>query len=236
MGVPVITNITTNILLCMRLHALYGRSRKVLMFLCFIFLGSLFAEFYMCVQYGINSAKGPGTVLPPPIPGCIPTSIPIGFPAVIAWGPTVSAQVIFFLMSLYHLFRSRAAETEDEISGWRILFYVQHKTPLIIWFVRDGAFFFFMILVSLIVGLVIMIHDTSLTSLAVCFIMATYSFAGTRLILNLRQNASNGLVGATWDDTLELQTRSIMFAASRQGEGEGEDDSELYGSVTTSNI
>ncbi|KAJ6560997.1 hypothetical protein B0H10DRAFT_2118226, partial [Mycena sp. CBHHK59/15] len=234
-GVPVITNITTNILLCMRLHALYGRSRKGKLQIYLLFDNyshDYQAEFYMCVQYGINSAKGPGTVLPPPIPGCIPTSIPIGFPAVIAWGPTVD----FFLMSLYHLFRSRAAETEDEISGWRILFYVQHKTPLIIWFVRDGAFFFFMILVSLIVGLVIMIHDTSLTSLAVCFIMATYSFAGTRLILNLRQNASNGLVGATWDDTLELQTRSIMFAASRQGEGEGEDDSELYGSVTTSNI
>jgi len=210
MGVPVVTNITANILLCMRLYALYRRDVKILAFLLFIFLGSLSAELYVCVAYAINSAKGPGTVLPPPIPGCIPASIPQGFSAIIAWVPTVTAQGIYFLMSVLHIFHTESTTRKRKTAvKWETLFQSgRGTTSLVVMFVRDGAIFFFMILVSLIMGLVIMIHDTALTSMAISFIIATYGFAGTRLILNLRESASKGLIGgdvATWKETFELK-------------------------------
>ncbi|KAJ7846942.1 hypothetical protein B0H13DRAFT_2675410 [Mycena leptocephala] len=225
MGVPVITNITANALLSIRLNALYGRSRKVLGLLSFLFVGSLCAELYICVQYAINSTKGPGTVLPPPIPGCIPTSIPIGFPAIIAWIPTVVVQAIFLGMAVLHLFHSAAVDPAATGAPlWKMLWETKHATPLIVWFVRDGAFFFLVILISLVVGLVIMVHLTALTSLAICFIMAAYSFAGGRMILNLRENAAKALSSSpSWKETFELQT-SIMFATNAGREGDDDRD------------
>ncbi|GLB35202.1 hypothetical protein LshimejAT787_0207670 [Lyophyllum shimeji] len=216
MGVPVVTNVTTNVLLCMRLYALYRRSVKVLAFLLFVFLGSLTAELYVCVAYAVNSAKGPGTVLPPPIPGCIPASIPEGFSAIIAWVPTVAAQGIFFLMSVLHILQEgseSASPKHKAAAGWKALFQSRKRTmPLVVLFVRDGAVFFLIILLSLIMGLVIMIHDTALTSMAISFVIASYGFAGTRLILTLRESASKGLIGgdiATWEETFELRQTEV---------------------------
>ncbi|KAJ7490128.1 hypothetical protein B0H11DRAFT_2009564 [Mycena galericulata] len=217
MGVPIITNITTNILQCLRLNALYGRSSKVLAFLSLVFMGSLTAELYICVQYSINSTKGAGTVLPAPIPGCVPASIPVGFPAVIAWIPTVVAQGIFLVISVLHLFYLSDAVSPaiTEVPPWKMLWKAGRGAPLVVWFVRDGAIFFFL------------------------FIMATYSFAvsqtyagithlyishqGTRMVLNLRQNANGAYSSPTWGETFELQTHSIMFAGDGEGSEEEED-------------
>jgi len=67
-----------------------------------------------------------------------------------------------------------------------------------------------------------MIHDTALTSMAISFIIATYGFAGTRLILTLRESASKGMIGgeiATWKDTFELKQTDSDSAESSLDRG-----------------
>ncbi|THU89232.1 hypothetical protein K435DRAFT_781709, partial [Dendrothele bispora CBS 962.96] len=216
-GVALVTNVTTNILMCLRLHAIYERRKRVLVLLLVLFWGSLAAELYCEIQYSLNDIKVP--VLPNPIPGCVPSAIPPGFPSITAWVPTVVVQGIFFLMAFYHLISSMTHEEKK----WRSILKLRAKstTPFLLLFFKDGAFFFFIILVALIVGLVIMLHDTPLTSLAISWVIAIYSFAGTRIILDLRKRAMQNVISGTngsWRGTFDQSTNggretgNIVFA------------------------
>uniref|UniRef100_A0A0W0GAG5 DUF6533 domain-containing protein n=1 Tax=Moniliophthora roreri TaxID=221103 RepID=A0A0W0GAG5_MONRR len=200
-GGAIIFTTTINAILVMRLHALYGKKVKVLLWLLFLLIGEFAAELYISTLVGIATDKT--TMLAPPgIPlgGCLATA-PQNL-TLVAWVPCLIAATIFFFMTLYQMFdslsrRSAKLQLED---------LQQSFTPLLRSFYVDGAIYFSLIATILLICTVTTITlDGPLIQIALPWLIAIYSFSGSRLVLNLRRTALGEKSAATWEDTMSFR-------------------------------
>ncbi|ESK95647.1 hypothetical protein Moror_12572 [Moniliophthora roreri MCA 2997] len=201
LGGAIIFTTTINAILVMRLHALYGKKVKVLLWLLFLLIGEFAAELYISTLVGIATDKT--TMLAPPgIPlgGCLATA-PQNL-TLVAWVPCLIAATIFFFMTLYQMFdslsrRSAKLQLED---------LQQSFTPLLRSFYVDGAIYFSLIATILLICTVTTITlDGPLIQIALPWLIAIYSFSGSRLVLNLRRTALGEKSAATWEDTMSFR-------------------------------
>ncbi|KAF8526649.1 hypothetical protein BU17DRAFT_62135 [Hysterangium stoloniferum] len=206
-GGSIIYTTLVNIILLLRLYSLYDRK----------------AELYICIKSSLLAARNwfpaqPGV----PFPGCLTTSASRQF-TLGAWIPCLTVAVIFFLMTIWKLIETRKRRGEGGKES-------RHAplSPLFIAFFRDGTVFFFVIAGIILSSLVLMkppniygIVAVLAATLSVLLITGplsnveepwlsfVYSLAGSRLIMNLREAASNKGGDNSWEETISL--REIVF-------------------------
>ncbi|KAF8889417.1 hypothetical protein CPB84DRAFT_1785524 [Gymnopilus junonius] len=197
--------VAIDIILSIRLHALYKRSRKVLVFLSALVIGEFVIQAYVVYKIGL-SAVGSIFIAPLgfPILGCLTSpDLAITLPS---WISTPLIAVIFFIMMLIKFYESMKLARS---SGVRL-----SLTPVISAFIRDGTIYFLLVVVTLLAGAL----DSFLTSGAYLTLYqpwsaVSFAVTGTRLILNLREAASPDNAALARGDLGDLGT--LRFAENR---------------------
>ncbi|KAK0187627.1 hypothetical protein F5146DRAFT_1206563 [Armillaria mellea] len=171
-----------NIILVMRLNAMYGKKVKVFAFLIILTV----IEFALELSCSLISAKrAHETTFTAPLglpwPGCF--ARPNVLFTLTAWIPTTLIATIFFLMTMVKLFedgRRRPAQLRT----------MSQVSPILVSFFRDGAVFFFLIFAVLVASTVMNVLGTGmLGEILGSWLICVYSFAACRLIINLREAA-----------------------------------------------
>ncbi|KAJ6590177.1 hypothetical protein DFH09DRAFT_1359155 [Mycena vulgaris] len=219
MGGDILFSTVVNIILILRLNAMYGK-KAVLVFLLVLFSGEFSLELYVCIKAAISTER---EVFPAPVdiwPGCL--SNPDTHFTLISWIPTLVIQFIFFLLTIAKLF---------EDGRWRLSTLKEMKTlsPLFVSFIRDGSVFFFLIFAIVLAStlLSLLVHGP-LLNMAQPWLTAIYSFSVSGLVLNLRQLANRGNMDTVRSSVARRTVPPLVFAhgVSRHSFSQGEAPSE----------
>ncbi|CAL1706653.1 unnamed protein product [Somion occarium] len=181
---PVVFTTTINVIFILRIHALYGQSRKVLISLVLLVLAEFVLEMYTDISFVLHSQ------ITQPIPGmpwmvCLAVATQdVIIKTLAAWIPNLLVTWIFFVMTLYK-FAMLVRRNE-----YRSL---KQSTSLMHVFVKDGTIYFFLTFcIVLICTVFVMVESLQAESGGpIIWLMAIYSLAGSRLILNLRSAAED---------------------------------------------
>ncbi|KAF9044942.1 hypothetical protein BJ165DRAFT_1474381 [Panaeolus papilionaceus] len=172
-------SLLVNIVLMMRLYALYGRSIQIVLFLVVIFLADIVLAVLSVVFTG-PSAYSTTFVAPPSLPllGCL--SAPDISNTIYGWIGGLATAIILFVMMAYKLLsnnRTRPRRTAHT-----------SLPPLIVAFYRDGTMAFFLIMCVTVVGFILSFTiDGPLQISYMPWVTVITSACGSRLILHLRE-------------------------------------------------
>ncbi|KZT23434.1 hypothetical protein NEOLEDRAFT_545077 [Neolentinus lepideus HHB14362 ss-1] len=168
-------------LLGVRIWALYGCSRKILVLVCFLYLvetavGIITASITLASERATPRTSGF------PVQGCFLTLTPPrrnGL-VIVGWTCHVGVNAIFFGLTMCKFMRTVGAQ------GFSVL-EARTVAPLFHLFLYDGAFYFLIIFASSLYNLVIMLalwnRPTVIVGEAV--LAATYAVTSSRLMLHL---------------------------------------------------
>lgn len=185
-GIPF--TIMVNMIFTLRVHALYHRSRKVLLLFITLCLVESVAEIYACFSIAILTSRG--TIPSPPgiaWPGCLTVPQPQRL-TLIAWIPCILVACAFCLASLLRLRRSLR-----DANSLRGVMMKDSQSPLVVILIRDGTIYFTLILAILIIcASTTLVGTGQLYATTGPWLIVVYSYSATQLILNLRRAASSG--------------------------------------------
>ncbi|CAA7267519.1 unnamed protein product [Cyclocybe aegerita] len=137
-----------NIVFIMRIHALYHRSRKVLIFFTLLCLAEFGVEFYIC---WVVSRETANAAFKPPIPGwrgCLTSPISVSIHSLAAWCICAAVGFVFFAFTLFK-FKDSLKDDNGRVQ-LDLIKDLKYLSPLLNVLMRDGAMFFFIILGTLL--------------------------------------------------------------------------------------
>ncbi|OBZ71673.1 hypothetical protein A0H81_08877 [Grifola frondosa] len=214
-------------LLLLRIYASYGRSKTVLIFIVALYLAEIIMGF-VAATLEVGNVRITPRLPNFPIPGCVGTAAPSDKVSLKSWILIMTVACIYFLMALYTFFREisftkRGTSTEnstalEQNSGSdpnTQLGVLQKRSPLMFMFVRDAAFYFFLVFAGTLLNLIcaLVFSQRAIEQMGTVWSTAIYSIVPSRLCLNLR-----GFVSRTVQDTegneIELgdDTLDVEFA------------------------
>ncbi|CAA7267520.1 unnamed protein product [Cyclocybe aegerita] len=131
-----------NVIFVMRVHALYHRSRKVLLFFAILCLAEFGVEFYISWVVSQETAR---TTFPGPLPGwrgCLTLPVSVRIHSLAAWTLCAAVGFVFFAFSMWKFKDSLT----DDSGSVRLDFLKDQRyfSPVLTVFMRDGAMFFLM--------------------------------------------------------------------------------------------
>lgn len=207
-GGPMVFYTISNLILMFRIHALYGRRLDILIFLIVIVAGQFGVDLYTAIR---NAREEVDATIPVPLipgwPGCAVSHSQTRY-TLIAWIPLILVATIFFAMTLANFIQTVRASNVGTF-GRRKLHEIYHISPILSAFVRDGTVFYFLLLVILVISMVLSALIQGPPALAGdAWLITVYSFATSRLILNLREFADQSGHVVSMIQTLSMQVRS----------------------------
>jgi len=172
---------TVNFIFLLRLRALYHRNRKALIFLTILYVAEFFTEVTVTVITIKNVHMKP---IPAglPLTGCY-SSNPSRL-TLVSWIPCLAVACIFFAFTLYQFIL--ALQDEENKLAFASFRHREHVRPVVSLFVRDGAIFFALIFAVMLINTVFNVIGGVLGAAGIPWLMAGYSIAGSRLVLNIR--------------------------------------------------
>ncbi|TFK31569.1 hypothetical protein BDQ12DRAFT_729437 [Crucibulum laeve] len=183
-GGPIVFATIINIIMLLRVHALYHHNFKVLCILIFALLGEFSAELFISIKYAILLTRSLFT--PPlglPLTGCL--AVPNTGLTLVAWVPGLVVAAFFFAMTLWKFIDT--ARKSQKAPIWKVREW-KTLSPFLVAFIKDGTIFFFLITLTLLVSTILtMAAPNAMKTIPLSWLIAVYSFAGCRLILNLRE-------------------------------------------------
>ncbi|KAJ3533405.1 hypothetical protein NM688_g7286 [Phlebia brevispora] len=213
---PVVFSTVINIILILRMHAIYDRSTKVLIFMCVM----MFIEFVGELSAGLETSLTVVTVaIPIPWPGCIVDNGDLRR-TLVAWVPSILVGFICVSMTLYKYVR--LAGMLHRRPGRQI-------TPLFFSFVWDDLYRLFA--ADLFATLMILLVHNPIARIGLSWLVVAYSIAGTRMLLNLRMEARKNLSivsGVTARSTAPIQVNSSERRSVRNPNPLALDESPWY--------
>ncbi|KAJ3551191.1 hypothetical protein NM688_g4854 [Phlebia brevispora] len=203
---PVIFPAIVNVILILRMHALFGKNRKVLIFMCIMMFFDFACSFCATLLASLNAqvASVPAFV---GLPGCA-TSLSVGKLTLVGWYdslliynlralitsttyvrvPTIIVGFTCMMMTLYQCIRATGG------FSWQ---FRSQFSPLFRIIIRDGVFYWFLIFAaSLFDAFMILDTHTPITRVGFIWNIVAYSIAGTRILLNLRAQALKTIAGS----------------------------------------
>ncbi|KAF8554769.1 hypothetical protein OG21DRAFT_1484405 [Imleria badia] len=163
-----------NVILAMRINALYGRKRCWAIFLGSLVIGEFLVDISICVVMAVHSTDD--VVSPPPwIPwrGCMISSRITPALTLASWLTALLVSTIFCVMTLKNiLFNTH----EDMLR-------LPPRTRVLL---QDGVtLYFLMFLIVLASAVVLTVIQNELSAMPVSLLVAIYSYCASRLILNI---------------------------------------------------
>ncbi|KIK52287.1 hypothetical protein GYMLUDRAFT_49989 [Collybiopsis luxurians FD-317 M1] len=192
LGGPIIFTTSVNLILGLRLYALYQSSKLVLALIVFLTIGEFVAELWGSVNSVILETRVPLIdldaleLLIPDIervfPGCAFGQLPSLHFTLASYIPNLCVSGIFFCLMAYKCFKSapwqlwfvswnRNADQHVNINGNSPPEYV------ITYFIRDGTIFFFLVFSAVLVAMLTMVLQPTLGGISIPWVVAAYSFA-----------------------------------------------------------
>ncbi|KAF9044963.1 hypothetical protein BJ165DRAFT_1474565 [Panaeolus papilionaceus] len=160
--------------------ALAVRRAMIALFIVDIII-NLFVMVRMAPELADNTFLAPPGL---PIYGCLtmPKNV---LPSVIAWIPCIVITVILFMMMAFKLFRPESLRLRRKDDNQ------PPHSPLVDAFFKDTALYFLVVLFMVTAGFVMTFTAKGpYTVLSLPWTLLTYSFAGSRLILRIREKAA----------------------------------------------
>jgi len=171
---------TVNLLFVLRVSALFHGKRSMLAFLLFLYIAEFIIEVVITVVTLRNIRMVPRT---PglPIRGCSSDSAPTL--TLISWVTCLIVACVFWMLTTYKLSRDMGVRTwfNLKLVATRVRVY-----PTMDVFYRDGSLFFGMIFVVILLNTIFNQLGGVYLEIGAPWISATYSVAGSRLVLNLK--------------------------------------------------
>jgi len=202
-GGPPLYVTVINTIFILRINALYGNRRRIFIFLCAIVLTEVIVDGTLCIITTINQQTFPAP-LGLPWPGCLverPSQKSFHL-TLLSWVTVLSVALTFFCMTLYKTITLSTGQ-----KGILNAFSYKHVSPMVNTFLKDGTVFFFAIFsVALAWCVLIFALYGPLERLGNAWLIATFSYSGARLILNLRIAAARPTQG-----TQGYSTASVMI-------------------------
>jgi len=174
------TMISVELILMLRVHALYNRSFRIGFILSLALLGEIIV-ICICGRRTLTIVNFDAVCA---VAGKIPRDA-----IYLAAGPVFTQTVILALTALKHLFAIR--------QGWG-------RTPLVSLMVRDGALVFVVISTLLALTLIFVVTQDTLTQILFFLFVSVVPALGCRLIANMQQLATHRVTHA--DDSIHLST------------------------------
>ncbi|KAF7374653.1 hypothetical protein MSAN_00350200 [Mycena sanguinolenta] len=199
LGGDILFTSMVNIILVLRINAMYFRNPKVFAFLIALLVVQFSLELYSSVDIAIITAKS--VFLAPlglPWPGCF--SFPNVRISLFSWVPDAIIATVFFLMTVATFFRNTSWTSSDFKS-------IKRMSPLLVSFVKDGMIFYFFIFAILMTDMFMdLLFKNSFANFLGGWLIAIYSIAATRLILNLRETSQLPLEESVMLHTMNAST------------------------------
>ncbi|KAF8182910.1 hypothetical protein BJ912DRAFT_1121174 [Pholiota molesta] len=199
---PVVFQTGIFFVITMRLHALYNRSTKVLGLLVVLILGDFAVALQGSIITGIKISGGLIPVpLGLPMSGCLTEGSPSKGTLLRIWITSWSVSAIHFGMTMNKFLEGRRYRT--------VIKRERQIPPLLTAFFRDGIVFYLVITVMILVSAIIeQLVLPEFGSICLPWFIGIYSFAGSHLIISLREAAARGLSrsrgGSTWKDAISV--------------------------------
>ncbi|CAL1715440.1 unnamed protein product [Somion occarium] len=215
----IITTQTVNIILVLRIHALYNRRRRILLLLMCLVIIELAIELYST----IGELSGAQVLDPPlglPWSGCIflpPDTRRYTLPA---WVFCLFVAFVFFLMTMYKFIAlTRGGYYLGGSTAW------ERAPPVLFTFVQDGSIYFLLTFCVVLVATLIMHINVLMPYTGVIipsWVMTIYSLAGSRLILNLRAVTHGDMLDRSIEGSLVSSMRIQRHSGESTDVGGGE--------------
>ncbi|OBZ71674.1 hypothetical protein A0H81_08876 [Grifola frondosa] len=174
-------------LLLLRLYAAYERSRKAFAFILLLFIGeSTISLVGLTLQ--VKGVRITPRLPNFPIPGCVGTADPGGQISVKSWITVMCVACVNFLMILYKFFRGISfKDIPTSASDTKFKDFLR-LSPLMALFVRDAAFYFFVIFAANLLNLLCAIYfaNRGLEQVGSVWLTAVSAVVSSRICLNLR--------------------------------------------------
>ncbi|OCH93363.1 hypothetical protein OBBRIDRAFT_790388 [Obba rivulosa] len=155
--------IAVEVILVLRVYALYGRSQLMLAILGALFIGEV------AVMINALCHTIPRMTF---TPQCIITGAPSIFMSY--WLSSLAFETILFALTLYKFFRSLKMLSGD--------------TTILVAFVRDGTWAYALIFVTMLLNsLMYQYNKTPLAGICYFWAVSVFSFAGSHVLLNIRK-------------------------------------------------
>ncbi|TDL18499.1 hypothetical protein BD410DRAFT_793204 [Rickenella mellea] len=200
------------LLLMLRVWALYKRDKRILYFLIALYVAEITANTVILGMSlpSLTTVAPLHGLFPPgfPLSGCFPTKVPGFFFSY--WIPTLVFESILFILMLFNFVRLARENT---------------PMPLLTLFFRDGTVYYAVIFAALLIQVLLYeLDNTAIKQVAIGWLLTMFSIMGTRLVLNLRA-ASVGAAELETVEMMKFKTRSNLKSIGHSSQGT---DSNLY--------
>ncbi|OBZ79101.1 hypothetical protein A0H81_00286 [Grifola frondosa] len=187
-------------------------SQALLCFILFLYLGPIINGIVTaCLE--LSSIRHATPRIPHyPIPGCLFTPPAHTRNTLISWIVNMSVACVYLSLMLYKFGRNIILTRNTASDGTSITFFeLRHISPLIYLFIRDGAFYFFIVFVANVINLVFsfVLANRAIENMGTAWFMAVYGVMSPRLCLNLRGVAQLGQDDLT--ENADLGSHSAEF-------------------------
>ncbi|VDB94076.1 unnamed protein product [Peniophora sp. CBMAI 1063] len=226
LGGAIVFSTVINVILVLRIWALYHQAKNILVLLLLILTVEFAAELYISVRAGILASKS--AYIPPlemPMGGCLADN-PVPALTLLAWVPCLLAAGLFCGLTIYSgVQSSRAiARSSNDQFDLRAVLLGQVLPPLMTAFIEDGLIYFILITVALLLAcLITLLLRGAIQALPMPPLIGVYSYSGSRLVLNLRRAAVRMHATASWKDTYSVRLETFRVrspSSSEHGEVE----------------
>ncbi|KAK0239748.1 hypothetical protein EDD85DRAFT_1021137 [Armillaria nabsnona] len=208
---PVLSTAIGECLLLIRVNALYGYNRRVMILTSSLYLAETVLAF-TTVAVEISSI----TVLPrtsaTPVPGCLATSPPRIKLTLAAWIMALIVTSVFFVLSLFKFFASILSMRLGKPTAFKDILQAIKIMPTLSLFIRDNSFFFFFAFSLQLINLVFIVGlaDRPIQQMGTAWLMAGYAVMVSRLMLNMRTMPHFVNVDESYELDSRFQSRSAM--------------------------
>ncbi|CAL1707160.1 unnamed protein product [Somion occarium] len=219
--VTLLTTMTVQVILQLRVYALYNRSRKILIFLLALCALEVSA---MAVLVGVTIGHLERLPVSSTTTGCYYRGI-LGFSALF-WVPGLIYEPILFFLVLYKAWPSKRNEPQ---------------IPLVVRIARDSLLYFVLVFAELLISTVIWARAPTYINLVMPWSAALPSILGSRLLLNMRemvykQGNANSYILETYEESATIPFRhpDASVGSEEDSTASGHDGSELRSLHTAS--
>ncbi|KAG2012225.1 hypothetical protein CC2G_012260 [Coprinopsis cinerea AmutBmut pab1-1] len=176
-GCTILYITAVNIIFTFRTFALYNRNKKVLAFFVIT----------CTIELGVRLPQSLHIMLPQ-WTGCAtqPKHDEVRAGVLITWVPALLGSFFFFAATMWKFHLS----LQESASRWMFtgLGWSHKASPALTIFFRDGAYFYFVTTLSIVVSAVFSMYKEGMYSLAVVpWVYVAFSYTGSHLVLNLRK-------------------------------------------------
>ncbi|KAL7284556.1 hypothetical protein ACG7TL_001848 [Trametes sanguinea] len=194
----------------LRLYASYNRTKTILFTIIFLFL-SEFVTGITTASLVVSSLSVMPRPANYPLPGCLFTPPKHINLSKMVWAVAMSVTCVYFLLILYKFARNVSLRKNSGVPGTVPIWELGRVSPLVFAFLRDSAFYFFLVFLGNLLNLVfeIIFAGRALIPMGTIWLMVIYALSACRLCLNTRDALYRTRDDPIhhWADDIELHQR-----------------------------